>query len=76
MTIFRLHATDYRRSALIPYGIVSAVAALWPGVQGCPPVAKFWLKPVSLAKNKGFRQHELDRIAGLVVEYEVILVEA
>jgi len=39
-------------------------------------IAKFWLKPVSLAKNKGFRQHELDRIAGLVVEYEVILVEA
>ena len=39
-------------------------------------IAKFWLKPVSLAKNKGFRQHELDRVAGLVVEYEVILVEA
>ncbi|MSV27149.1 MAG: DUF4160 domain-containing protein [Bryobacterales bacterium] len=39
-------------------------------------IAKFWLEPVSLAKNKGFRQHELDRIARLVVQYEVVLIEA
>ena len=39
-------------------------------------IAKFWLNPVSLARNDGFRQHELDRIARLVVQYEAILVEA
>ena len=39
-------------------------------------IAKFWLSPVSLARNSGFRQRELDRIARLVVEYEAILVEA
>ena len=39
-------------------------------------IAKFWLQPVSLEKNLGFRQHELDRIARLVVEYEAVLVEA
>ena len=39
-------------------------------------VAKFWLKPVSLAKNKGFKQHELDGIAALVMQYEMILIEA
>ena len=39
-------------------------------------VAKFWLNPVSLARNHGFRQHELDRIARIVVEYEALFIEA
>ena len=39
-------------------------------------IAKFWLKPVSLETNDGFRQHELDRIARLVAQYEIMLVEA
>jgi hypothetical protein len=39
-------------------------------------IAKFWLVPVSLANNRGFRQHELDRIARLVVEWENRLIEA
>lgn len=53
--------------------------------QGEPPhihakrdrqIAKFWLAPVSLAKNKGFKEHELNNIARLVVEYQERLLEA
>ena len=39
-------------------------------------VAKFWLNPVSFGYNSGFKKHELDRIARLVVQYEKILIEA
>jgi len=39
-------------------------------------IAKFWLQPVLLEKNLGFRRHELDRIGRLVVQYEAIIVEA
>ena len=39
-------------------------------------IAKFWLAPVSLAKNRGFPGHELNRIARLVVQHEATLVEA
>ncbi len=39
-------------------------------------VAKFWLDPVSLAKNKGFREHELNDIARLVVKHQERLLEA
>ena len=30
--------------------------------------AKFWLDPVTLASNRGFRSHELTVIQGLVLE--------
>jgi len=39
-------------------------------------IAKFWLNPVSLAKNRGFKEHELNQIARLVVKYQERLVEA
>ncbi len=39
-------------------------------------IAKFWLAPVELAKNRGFAGHELNRITRLVVEHETILLEA
>jgi len=39
-------------------------------------IAKFWLKPVSIAKNQGFKQHELNQIARLVVKHQQILLEA
>ena len=39
-------------------------------------IAKFWLNPISLAKNRGFKEHELDRIARLVVKYQETLLEA
>ena len=39
-------------------------------------IAKFWLSPVSAAKNRGFKQHELDHISRLVMQYDRILIEA
>ena len=39
-------------------------------------IAKFWLRPISLAKNRGFRQHELNQIERLVVKHQRILLEA
>ena len=39
-------------------------------------VAKFWLNPVSIANNRGFKAHELNHIRDLVVRYETILIES
>jgi hypothetical protein len=38
-------------------------------------IAKFWLEPVSLAKNRGFPGHELNQIARLVAKLEADLLE-
>jgi hypothetical protein len=38
-------------------------------------IAKFWLEPVVLAKNRGFAGHELNRIARLVREKRQKLLE-
>jgi hypothetical protein len=45
-------------------------------VQRDRQIAKFWLVPVVLAKNRGFSSHELNRISRLVVEHEQVLLEA
>jgi len=37
--------------------------------------AKYWLEPVSLASNRGFRSHELTVIGELVVENRVHFLE-
>lgn len=39
-------------------------------------IAKFWLDPVALAKNRGFSAHELNDVARLVACYEQALLEA
>ncbi|MBJ7901586.1 MAG: DUF4160 domain-containing protein [Cyanobacteria bacterium RI_101] len=39
-------------------------------------LAKFWLSPISLEKNRGFKDHELNDICRLVEEHEQILLEA
>jgi hypothetical protein len=39
-------------------------------------IVKYWLEPISLAKNRGFKGHELRRIARLVEENRLILLEA
>jgi hypothetical protein len=39
-------------------------------------IAKFWLNPISLAMNRGFREHELNQIARLVVQHHQTLLEA
>jgi hypothetical protein len=38
--------------------------------------AKFWLGPVSLATNHGFKPHELNQIERIVLDYESDLLEA
>jgi hypothetical protein len=39
-------------------------------------IAKFWLSPVVLAKNRGFAGHELNQIARFVSKHEAKLLEA
>jgi len=39
-------------------------------------IVKFWLSPISLAKNRGFKEHELRDIARLVIKHEPLLLEA
>jgi hypothetical protein len=39
-------------------------------------IAKLWLTPISLAKNRGFPEQELNRIARLVIKYQPTLLEA
>ena len=38
--------------------------------------AKFWLRPVVLARNLGFNAGELRRIRGLLLQHESNLMEA
>jgi hypothetical protein len=39
-------------------------------------IAKFWLDPVALAKNRGFAGHELNHVARLVAQHESVILEA
>ncbi|MDF5724294.1 MAG: DUF4160 domain-containing protein [Rhizonema sp. PD37] len=39
-------------------------------------IAKFWLDPISLEKNRGLKEHELNQIARLVEEYQTVLLDA
>ncbi|MFH1862191.1 MAG: DUF4160 domain-containing protein [bacterium] len=39
-------------------------------------IVKFWLNPISLARNKGFKNGELIKIARLVVKHQETLLEA
>jgi len=39
-------------------------------------IAKFWLNPISLAKNRGFKQHEINEMARLVAKHQETLLEA
>jgi hypothetical protein len=38
--------------------------------------AKFWLDPVSLARNLGFKPHELRKIERLIAQHQAELLEA
>ncbi|MGB0387450.1 MAG: DUF4160 domain-containing protein [Ardenticatenaceae bacterium] len=38
--------------------------------------AKFWLDPIRLAANYGFRAHELNRIERLIRKHQTELLEA
>jgi hypothetical protein len=45
-------------------------------IRGSDGEAKFWLSPVELAYNYGYRGHELKKIEELVVENRKFLIEA
>jgi hypothetical protein len=38
--------------------------------------AKYWLEPVELAENRGFRRHELTRVRQLVEEHRDEFIDA
>ncbi len=38
--------------------------------------AKFWLSPLALARNMGFRAHELNKLHIIVREHQNFLLEA
>lgn len=38
-------------------------------------VAKYWLNPVELAESQGFRNHELNKLRVMVIEYRAIFLE-
>lgn len=39
-------------------------------------IAKFWLDPIALATNRGFKEHELNKIERLVSDNRERLMEA
>lgn len=38
--------------------------------------AKYWMTPVTLARSRGFRDHELNEIKRILVEYQDDILEA
>jgi hypothetical protein len=38
--------------------------------------AKFWMNPITLAKNSGFRDHELREIARILADYQAEILQA
>lgn len=38
--------------------------------------AKFWLQPVALSKNLGFRAHELKNLEAIITEHQTEFLEA
>jgi uncharacterized protein DUF4160 len=56
----------------------------WSNDSGEPPhvhvdrddqSVKFWLDPVQLAKNLGFREHEVNNIQSIVIEQRTLFLE-
>jgi len=45
-------------------------------VEAAESVAKYWLAPVRLASNHGFRSHQLTAIRKIVEEHEKLFLEA
>lgn len=39
-------------------------------------IAKFWLGPVRVEKNRGFKDHELNKIAEIIEDYQGEILEA
>ncbi|MCL1473599.1 DUF4160 domain-containing protein [Argonema antarcticum A004/B2] len=63
-----------------PYGFI-----FFSSDRGEPPhihvkrdrqLAKYWLEPITLEKNRGFKDRELNQIAKLVEEHRTVLLDA
>jgi Domain of unknown function (DUF4160) len=63
-----------------PYGFI-----FFSSDRGKPPhihvkrdrqLAKYWLDPITLEKNRGYKDHELNEIAKLVEEHRTVLLDA
>lgn len=63
-----------------PYGFI-----FFSSDRGEPPhihvkrdrqLAKYWLAPITVEKNRGFKDHELNQIAKLVEEHRTLLMDA
>jgi hypothetical protein len=39
-------------------------------------LVKYWLDPIALQTNRGFKEHELNQIAKLIGEHKTALLEA
>jgi len=39
-------------------------------------IAKFWLQPIAIAKNRGFADHELSEIALRVEHHQILFLES
>jgi hypothetical protein len=39
-------------------------------------IVKFWLNPIALAKNHGFKEHEINQVRHLIEDNQQILLEA
>ena len=39
-------------------------------------IAKFWLDPILMEHNKGFRRHELQQIYRIILENQILLIKA
>jgi hypothetical protein len=73
ITVDASHPSD--RSLRLPLFLERKSGAAHVHVERDEDVAKFWLDPVRLAANYGFRNHELNVILKLVVEQQVYLRE-
>ncbi|MBE9063980.1 DUF4160 domain-containing protein [cf. Phormidesmis sp. LEGE 11477] len=38
-------------------------------------IAKFWLEPIKLEKNRGFKDHELNKIIAMIKEHKETILE-
>jgi hypothetical protein len=45
-------------------------------VEGSSSTAKFWLEPVQLARSRGLRSHDVNRLRAVVIEHRLVFLEA
>jgi len=75
------------RNSLCPrfseWGVIDSISSVMKvrepshiHVQAVDDQAKFWLEPIELAANYGFKGHELNEIKKIIEEHQPLLIEA